>query len=44
MLSGDTTYLGPDRDVQRGVGVLEQLWLNALWGGLSEGGVTGAPQ
>ncbi len=33
MLSGDTTYLGPDRDVQRGIGVLEQLWLNALWGG-----------
>ncbi|PQM46969.1 hypothetical protein C1Y40_02850 [Mycobacterium talmoniae] len=33
MLSGDTSYLGPDRDVQRGVRVLEALWLNALWGG-----------
>jgi len=32
-LSGDSTYLGPDRDVQRGVRVLEQLWLAALWGG-----------
>ncbi|HEX7321899.1 MAG TPA: TetR/AcrR family transcriptional regulator [Mycobacterium sp.] len=33
VLSGDTAYLGPDGDVQRGVRVLEQLWLNALWGG-----------
>jgi AcrR family transcriptional regulator len=33
MLSGDVTFLGPDADVQRGVRVLEQLWLNALWGG-----------
>lgn len=33
MLSGDTTFLGPDGDVQRGVRVLEQLWLAALWGG-----------
>jgi AcrR family transcriptional regulator len=33
MLSGDTAFVGPDRDVQRGVGVLEALWLNALWGG-----------
>ena len=33
MLSGDTAFLGPDGDVQRGVRVLEQLWLNALWGG-----------
>ncbi|HEU4360674.1 MAG TPA: TetR/AcrR family transcriptional regulator [Mycobacterium sp.] len=32
-LSGDSAYLGPDRDVRRGVGVLEQLWLTALWGG-----------
>jgi AcrR family transcriptional regulator len=36
MLSGDTTFLGPDGDVQRGVRVLEQLWLNALWGGPRE--------
>lgn len=33
MLSGDTAYLGTDGDVQRGVRVLEQLWLHALWGG-----------
>jgi AcrR family transcriptional regulator len=33
MLSGDVTFLGADRDVQRGVRVLEQLWLNSLWGG-----------
>ncbi len=32
-LSGDTAFLGPDGDVQRGVRVLEALWLNALWGG-----------
>jgi AcrR family transcriptional regulator len=36
MLSGDTTYLGADRDLQRGVRVLEQLWLSALWGGSTE--------
>lgn len=35
MLSGDTSYLGVDRDVQRGIRVLEQLWLAALWGGRS---------
>jgi AcrR family transcriptional regulator len=33
MLSGDATFLGAGGDVQRGVRVLEQLWLNALWGG-----------
>jgi hypothetical protein len=33
MLSGDTAFLGADGDVQRGVLVLEALWLNALWGG-----------
>ena len=33
MLSGDTAFLGEDGDVQRGVRVLEALWLNALWGG-----------
>ncbi|MDI3314188.1 MAG: TetR/AcrR family transcriptional regulator [Mycobacterium sp.] len=33
MLAGDTAFLGPEGDVQRGVRVLEQLWLNALWGG-----------
>ena len=35
MLSGDSAYLGPDGDVQRGIRVLEQLWLHALWGGRS---------
>jgi AcrR family transcriptional regulator len=34
-LSGDVTFLGADRDRERGVRVLEQLWLNALWGGSS---------
>jgi AcrR family transcriptional regulator len=33
MLTGDTAFLGPDGDVQRGVRVLEALWRNALWGG-----------
>ncbi|WP_307857325.1 TetR/AcrR family transcriptional regulator [Mycobacterium sp. SM1] len=33
LLAGDSAFLGPDGDVQRGVRVLEQLWLNALWGG-----------
>ena len=36
MLSGDSAYLGDDGDVQRGVRVLEALWLNALWGGSVE--------
>lgn len=35
MFSGDTTLLGPDGDVGRGVQLLESLWLNALWGGKS---------
>jgi AcrR family transcriptional regulator len=33
LLSGDSAYLGPERDVQRGIRVLEQLWRHALWGG-----------
>jgi hypothetical protein len=33
MLSGDLTFLGPDADIERGVRVLEQLWLAGLWGG-----------
>jgi AcrR family transcriptional regulator len=36
MLSGDTTFLGADGDVQRGVRVLEALWRNALWGGSAD--------
>jgi AcrR family transcriptional regulator len=35
MLSGDVTFLGADRDRERGVRVLEQLWLNSLWSGSS---------
>ena len=32
-LTGDPLLVGPDSDVDRRVRVLEQLWLNALWGG-----------
>jgi hypothetical protein len=32
-LSGDSTFVGPDRDLHRAVRVLEVLWLHALWGG-----------
>jgi len=32
-LSGDSTFVGPDGDTSRAVGVLEQLWLTSLWGG-----------
>jgi AcrR family transcriptional regulator len=32
-LSGESAYVGPDRDVNRAVQVLEKLWLHALWGG-----------
>jgi AcrR family transcriptional regulator len=35
MLSGDVTFLGADGDRERGVRVLEQLWLNSLWSGSS---------
>jgi AcrR family transcriptional regulator len=38
MLSGDTAFVGRDGDVQRGVRVLEALWLNALWGGSADEG------
>lgn len=33
VLTGDPILAGPDGDVERRVRVLEQLWLNALWGG-----------
>jgi AcrR family transcriptional regulator len=33
MLSGDKSFLGPDGDLQRGVGVLEKLWFTGLYGG-----------
>jgi len=32
-LSGESTFIGPDRDRDRAMGVLEKLWLHALWGG-----------
>jgi AcrR family transcriptional regulator len=33
VLTGDPLVTGPDDDVERRVRVLEQLWLNSLWGG-----------
>ncbi|OBK28830.1 TetR family transcriptional regulator [Mycobacterium asiaticum] len=33
MLTGDALLVGRDSDLDRRVRVLEQLWLNALWGG-----------
>lgn len=33
MLTGDALLVGPDSDAARRVRVLEQMWLNALWGG-----------
>lgn len=33
MLTGDPLLVGPDSDFDRRVRVLEQMWLNALWGG-----------
>jgi AcrR family transcriptional regulator len=33
MLTGDPLLVGREGDVERRVRVLEQLWLNALWGG-----------
>jgi AcrR family transcriptional regulator len=33
MLTGDPLLVGHDSDVGRRVRVLEQMWLNALWGG-----------
>jgi AcrR family transcriptional regulator len=36
MLSGDTAFVGADGNLQRGVRVLEALWLNALWGGSAD--------
>lgn len=35
MLSGDASFLGPDGNVERGVKVLEKLWLYGLWGGIA---------
>ncbi|BBZ05236.1 TetR family transcriptional regulator [Mycolicibacterium chitae] len=33
LLSRDPRFLSPDGDIERGVRVLEQLWLTSLWGG-----------
>ncbi|CAJ1584233.1 TetR/AcrR family transcriptional regulator [[Mycobacterium] wendilense] len=35
-LSRDQRFLGPDGDIDRGVRVLEQLWLTCLWGGAAD--------
>jgi AcrR family transcriptional regulator len=32
-LTGDTLFAGHGSDIERRVRVLEQMWLNALWGG-----------
>ncbi|WP_167104170.1 TetR/AcrR family transcriptional regulator [Mycobacterium sp. DL592] len=32
-LSGETAFLGPERDMDAAVRILEKLWLRALWGG-----------
>ncbi len=32
-LSSESPFIGPDRDMDRAVRILEQLWLHALWGG-----------
>ena len=35
-LSGESLFLGPERELDRTVDVLEKLWLHALWGGRAE--------
>ena len=32
-LSGESAFLGPERDTDAAVRILEKLWLRALWGG-----------
>lgn len=36
-LSGDSSFVGPDREVEDAVRVVEKLWLHALWGGQGAG-------
>jgi hypothetical protein len=36
-LSAESIFTGPERDVERAVGVLEKLWLHALWGRRADG-------
>jgi D-alanyl-D-alanine carboxypeptidase/D-alanyl-D-alanine-endopeptidase (penicillin-binding protein 4) len=33
----NSLFTGPDHDIERAVGVLEKLWLHALWGGQAAG-------
>jgi AcrR family transcriptional regulator len=32
-LAGDSAFVGPNRDMDNAVRILEKLWLHALWGG-----------
>lgn len=32
-LSGESAFVGPDRDLDTAVRIVEKLWLHALWGG-----------
>ena len=36
-LSGESLFVGPERDLDAAVRVLETLWLHALWGGPAGG-------
>jgi hypothetical protein len=36
-LSGESLFLGPQRNLDKAVQVLENLWLHALWGGQASG-------
>ena len=36
-LSGESLFVGPERDLDAAVRVLETLWLHALWGGPADG-------
>lgn len=36
-LSGESAFLGPERDMDAAVQILEKLWLRALWGGRVDG-------
>jgi hypothetical protein len=32
-LSGDSAFVGPERNMDEAVRIVEKLWLHALWGG-----------
>lgn len=36
-LSGESSFVGPDRELEPAVRVVEKLWLHALWGGQGAG-------